>query len=42
MNREKEVERAQEVAGKQYILKGGLVVNSFVKYVCYLLWNRWY
>lgn len=42
MNREKEIERAQEVAGKQYVLKCGLVFNSFVKYVPCLLWNRWY
>lgn len=38
---EKEVERAQEGAAQQYTLKGGLVVNSFVKYVCYLLGNGW-
>lgn len=31
MNKEKAVERAQEVAGKQCILKGGLMVNSLVK-----------
>lgn len=42
MNREKEAERAPEVAGKQCILKGGLAVNSFVKYVLYFLWNTLY
>lgn len=28
---------AQNLAANQYILKGGLVVNSFVKHACYLL-----
>lgn len=42
MNREKALERAQEVAGKQCILQGGLVVNSFVEYALYLLWHTVY
>lgn len=33
MNRGREVERAQEGAGKQYVPKDSPVVNSFVKHI---------